>query len=368
MEASESLALPVTPWSLLVSADGHVMAGVDNDGKLIVRNDVTGGNLAVPQKWTEDEAGGVGVAGYGWPYALNTDGSKVLVQLPAASISWWKVIDTTTGEVLTEIREETGWDNAGVLQVDPVAWKLYHLIESEVSVSKQEAPVPAELVAIDLNTGKEIGRTKLPDVEIGAWEGDLAADPNSNIPIFNTYNPGLALSPDGQELAIVHATDEGITLVDTSTLTVSRTITMHEKSSMFGKIFAFIAPRTAEAKFSQGMGRTAFYAADGERLYVSGGTTSIDGETQVVEGHGLMVVSLDDGEIERRTLDGMAIDRLVELPDGSIYVTGFDYRPEYQNTPAQVIARLDAGATDVEAQRTLTHEYFAFVIVRNTET
>jgi DNA-binding beta-propeller fold protein YncE len=368
VETAESLPLPVTPWSLLVSRDGHVMAGVDNDGKLLVRNDVTGANLAVPQEWIEEQAGAISTAGYGWPVALNADGSKVLVQLAAATISWWKVFDTTTGEVLTEIREETGWSDASVVQVDPIGWKLYHLIESDVSVSKQEAPVPAELVAIDLNTGKEIGRTKLPDVEIGAWQGDLDPDPNGNMPIFNNYIPGFALSPDGAELAIVHATDDGVTLVDTATLTVSRTITMHEKSSMLGKIFAFIAPQTAEAKYSQGMGRTAFYAADGERLYVSGGTTSIDGETQVVEGHGLTVISLEDGEIDGKTLGGMAIDRLVEFPDGTIYATGFDYRPEHRNTPAQVIARLDAGATDVEAQRTLTHEYFAFVIVPAAET
>ena len=50
----------------------------------------------------------------------------------------------------------------------------------------------------------------------------------------------------------------------------------------------------------------AFYAADGEQLYVSGQTSTVDGEDQTYKGLGLSVVSLDDGEIERQTLVGQA--------------------------------------------------------------
>jgi hypothetical protein len=365
MENAESISLPVSPWSLLISRDGKVVTGIDNDGKLIVQNRSTGGSLAVQNEWTEADAGAFSVAGFGWPVALNADGSKVLVQLAGGSISWWKVFDTATGETLVEIREESGWSSPGVFQVDPVGWKLYHLLEAEVTVAKQEAPVSAQLVSFDLSTGAELGRTELNDVEIGAWDGDLDPDPNGNMPIHNNYIPGLAISPDGSELAIVHVTDDGVTLIDTASLTVSRTITMHTKTSLLGKVFAFIAPQDAAAKLSAGESKTAFYA-DGEHLYVSGQTSTVDGENQIHEGHGLSVVSLDDGEIERQTLEGVWVDRVVELSDGEIILTGYDYRAKNPNVSAQIIARLDAGAKDVIAERTIFPDFVSFVIVPAT--
>jgi hypothetical protein len=356
--------LPVRPETVLYSSDGKVIAGVDDEDHLLVR---TGSSeIRMKTEWAEVRSGNFSTSGPGWPIAFNKDASKLLVQIPAASVGWWKVFDAATGEALIEIREDPTWSSTGIVQVDALNWKLYYLRESDVSVATQESTVPAELVGYDLNTGTEIGRTQLTAVEMGSWEGDLDSDPNGYMPIFYNYIPGFAVSPDGSELAIVHAVDDGITVVDTATFTVSRTISMHDKTSLLGKVFAFIAPQQAEAKYNEGQGRMAFYAADGEHLYVSTNLQIIDGEEQTYIGHGLSVISLDDGEIQSETLDGVTVDHVTELPDGSIFVTGLDYSPEYRDTAAFTIARLDPGANDVEAERTFVNEYVSFVIVPST--
>jgi hypothetical protein len=164
---------------------------------------------------------------------------------------------------------------------------------------------PAKLVITDLTTGREIGSFALPDVLVGSWTDETKGDASTGEPFFVSISPGVAISPDGQQIAIVHATDDGITLVDTTALKVERTLTMKPKTGLFDRLFALLplVPQTASAKMGEITNARATYTADGKRLYVFGDDESINNDEPVMNGHGINLVDLKDGTIEAYALN-----------------------------------------------------------------
>jgi hypothetical protein len=339
------------PWTVVFSRDGSTMAALAYGGDVVTKRGVTGSEVA------RFPAGGAR------PIALNADGSKLLVRIEDSTVDWWSVFDTATGNKLIEIEESTGFGSRGIYQVDPVGWKLYRLGERISIDSKPDGYFPTELVAYDLASGKEIARADLPDVEMGIQAQPTNPELTATSLAYAGYVPGFAISRDGTELAIVHVVGDGITLIDATSLNVTRTLTMHETTNLLGKIFVFIAPQTAEAKFFEGTVRTAFYASDGKRLYVSGYDATTSGEVFGYRGYGLNVVSLEDGAIERTVLEDDAVDRLIETPDGRLIATGVHFSAGNPRLVAgALIATLELQARDVIKERKL-YELVSFVVV-----
>jgi hypothetical protein len=357
LESATLFEASFLPWTAVFSRDGSTMAAMTDGGQAVIQRSVSGSEIS------RFPVGG------GSPVALNANGSKVLVRIQGSTFGWWRVIDTATGEMLIEIEERTSFGGPGLYQVDPVDWTLYRLVERITLESKPGGHRPVELVAYDLTLGREIARTDVPGVEMGVQNGRYASELADTSLEHAGFVPGFALSPDGTELAIVHATDDGITLIDTATLQITRTLTIHQKSSRLDRLFSYLplAPQSASAKFNEGTVRTAFYDSDGDQLYVSGNDATFD-DLRGYEGFGLSVISLDDGAIERTVLDDVSVGQLIELDDGRLAVSAVHYGPGRPREPAgTLIATLEPDATSVIKKRLLP-DFVTFVIVPSTAT
>jgi hypothetical protein len=259
--------------------------------------------------------------------------------------SGWKVFDTATGDLITSIPSDEEWGNNFIRQVDPVQWKLYRLEQSDSNEVVGDAPKQARLIAIDLDSGSELRELALPDVLIGSWKDASAPlDPHTGQPVLHYLNPGLALSADGRQLAVVHADENVVTLMDASDLSIERTLSLKAKTGLFDHLFSFVllAPATASAKAPVvGATISATYSADGDYLYL-GGTDVIPGDLQSnQEGRGLRVVSLSDGEYRAQAFDGFEVNQIFPLANGQIYLTGIDWGAASKSDQPYVIARLD---------------------------
>jgi hypothetical protein len=354
------------PGTMVISADGKTIAGLNLKNEIVVE-----------EAAARTIKARINPHGSAWPSALNEDGSQILITVDAdysdANLhpTAWKVFDVATGNVTATIQGDDthgGWSN---FQVDPVSWRMYQLLEtgpgSEITMETQ----PAQLAVIDLNSGNEAGRVDLPDVQIGSWTDESRGDEATGESLFVAFSPGLAISPDGRQIAIVHATDDGITLVDAAALKVERSLTMKPKTSLIDHLFSLLplAPQTASAKMAEMTNARATYTADGDQLFVYGDDSQIKDDQPVFNGRGISLVDLKDGTIEAHALDGFAVDQFVTLPgDDGIYIAGtewLDYSPSMN--PPYMIAHLDRESLDVLATRELP-TYVLLVVLPSPQT
>jgi hypothetical protein len=228
--------------------------------------------------------------------------------------------------------------------------------------------LPAKLVAVDLTTGSNIGQVQLPEVLMGAWSDEFLIElPDSDIGITRIANPGIAVSPDGKEVAVVHAQDSGVTLIDATTLLVERTMTLKQKQGFVDVMLSSlqITPRKAHAK-SPAMGASirAFYTADGESLIIGGNNIAFDpAQTDSHQtGRGLTLVDLRNGAIEAQSFDEFEVNSVVVMPNGEVYLTGIDWKAAARSIDPFVIARLDGHSLQTLAKRSFP-TYVVFFVV-----
>jgi hypothetical protein len=85
--------------------------------------------------------------------------------------------------------------------IDPAARHLYRLVVPGAEVPSPSmaatGPRPAELVAYDLEPGREAGRLTLPDVRAGHWQTGRVLQSDG---VMAGLSPALAFSPDGRRL------------------------------------------------------------------------------------------------------------------------------------------------------------------------
>jgi hypothetical protein len=354
----------IMPGSAIFSRDGSTLAGVTENHYVVVQRGLGGEIVSIFQA---GEALGL--------IALSADGSKLLVEDWWSNTSLnppppvWRVFDTSSG---TEIFTFPAILSSYGLAVDPVFWRMYNLTlnrpaitrspwinrEHEIKSGRYEIkgpdPTPPELIVTDLETGKEIDKLELPDLSLNGWDAGWEPTLDSDYPFPPNLHPAMALSPDGTEIAVVSAVDDGVTLIDTSTLDVTRTLTIKPKVGLVNRLFASLplAPQSASAKVNEGVWRFAEYSADGSHLYVSGFKAWVEDNEQMLDGYGLNVVGLEDGTIESHLLDGVSVENVVEAGNGILYVSGADYSNFSTNRPAEsVIARIDSDSTEVLAER-----------------
>lgn len=259
------LGLPY--WTL--SADGSTLAAIEyarNSGgnlppdqvTIVVRDGLTGGERArfhPPEHVVFPR--------------LSADGARLLVEsrqdMGGPRPTTWYVLDTTDGRVLAAV--ETAELGGHQVWLDAGARRLYQLVIANAAGGgiNNTGPRPARIVAYDLTTGAEIGRRELPEVLAGSWQTDRKVQ---GYPVTAQLHPGIALSPDGRRLAIVHADADALTLVDTERLAVERTVPLARPVGLLERLS--LAPRVARAKYLEGIMRQALFAPDGRHLYVYG--------------------------------------------------------------------------------------------------
>ncbi len=261
-ESQTELDQAIMACCVITSRDGKTLAGKTDSGDIIVQRGLGGAILSKIH---------AGVASF--PVAFRADGAKLLVSDwngNASSAEFWKVFDTATGTLIRSFPSGSGL--AGPTAIDPIAWKMFRIAQDKraaVLVSPwanrarfygglpilkiPDTPPPA-LVAIDLNSGAEVAKSELPDSVWNAWEGNTEYDPTAGSPVYRDIIPAVAVSPDGNELALVSATDDGITLIDSKTLKVKGSLTIHTKTEFIDHLFALVplAPHSASAKGNSG--------------------------------------------------------------------------------------------------------------------
>jgi hypothetical protein len=292
------------------------------------------------------------------PQELSADGSALNVSTHDNGFFGWKTFGTATGTVQSTSDRIDGDMRFYLMQVvDPISWTLYQLTpETPSATGLAYHPGPTNVVAIDLATGDEVGRILLPDITIGSWPEN---DADAPMPILHDILPAIAISPDGAEIAVVSADTDRINLIDATSLTLKKSLSIHEETGVIDRLFSMLPlmPESAEAKGSEGVRRVASYSADGRHLYVSGNEMKF-GETDIeVSAEGLSLIDLDDGTIEAHALDGVMINRVAEGADGNLYVAGDDYRnPPNEYRFGFLVARLEGASGKVLAEQTYYDE------------
>ena len=301
---------------------------------------------------------------------LSRDGSRLVVQaspmMPArpekaskpSEFGWpsWRVYDTTDGRLLSTVPMR---EFRGASAIDPTARRLYQLDESaaDAAAAANSGPWPVDLVVIDLTTGAEANRLELTNVLGGTWPTDQTL---GEMTVMRRLGPTLALAPDGGRLAVVHADEEAVTLVDPERLVVERTIRLERPTTLGDRLLGLLPLVPHDAAAKQTEEATALFARfgpDGRKLYVTGYRTGPgdDGEWELV-GLGLRVFDLERGTIAAELSPAIwgrndFGAEVVPAPDGhSVYVMVPRY-PERRGTSAYLLRRLDARTLETLAER-----------------
>jgi hypothetical protein len=284
---------------------------------------------------------------------LSEDGSRLVMMVhpdyghklsePRGAAKWY-AFDTKTGKVLTSVTGDALY-SSGIQHfwIDAGAERLYYL---PILGSMDETKPPLlQLYAYDLTTGNQIGHVDLPGIVAGSWSTKKTA---RGFAILSNYQPGAALSPDGRQLAIVHADAETVTLIDVEHLKVDRTIALTHPSSLLDTVLGMLplAPHDAAAKSEAGTQLTAVFGPDGQHLYVFGahGTVDDGGRTEY-RGLGLQLIDLRSGTVEAQKLDDTWIYQVLPARDGqNIYVISANgpHALSGADGPETLVRRLDA--------------------------
>lgn len=247
----------------------------------------------------------------------------------------WYVVDTADGRLVaappvTAVAAAGPW-------LDPTGRRLYILSSSADPPGSDVGA--ATLVGYDLASGGEVGRVVLPEITLGLhragsrWTDDL---------------PGVALSPDGHRLAVVHPDLSAVTLIDAERLEVERVVAVHRRVGLAGRVLGWLglAPSAAAAKGTPGTTVSAVFGPDGRRLYVSGFAFTDFEQGQTL---GLRAIDVASGEIVAEA-EALATDAeplaVRPAPDGRSV-----YAERITDGGAFALLRLDAATLDLAAQR-----------------
>ncbi len=286
---------------------------------------------------------------------LSRDGARLVVQpYPSGNPSpdEWSVLDTANGHVLVTVNAAPSNDYLPTL-IDADAQALYRFITAAPAATAP-GPRPLSLIAYDLRTGAERGRLALPEVTTGSWPTGRMTQGEA---VRAALSPGIALSPDGRQIAIAHADADRVTLIDTQHLTIARTISLTGGSSLLHVLG--LIPQHVAAKGPPGVGtsRDAIYAPDGRSLYLSGVQTLLDDhDAQTFHSLGLTRLDLTRNTITANALPGRTINWVLPASDGqSIFVFGpkqgeGDSHILLPDIPS-LLRRLDARTLAIQTER-----------------
>ena len=349
----------------IISADGSTgidveypmgRAGQNPEDRWIVVYDLQNGN---EQNRFHSPARGL-VSG------LSKDGTRLLLQADADPYTLspypptidWSVVVTADGELLTHIKDA---DNACFRQrafLDPDGQRIYCMVDP--ALIETDEPVPLRVAAYDIESGQKAGELELPEVFIGS----LMSEQNGQA-VEEFFEPALALSPDGRQLAVVHTNADMITLINAHDLTIEKTFSLN-RSTNLEDWFGF-APATAYAKGNmQGIIHHAVFNTDGEYLYVFTQEVWLKQEDKPAR-RGIRLVDLDQGQIVAKALPDYQIQWVQPAPDGTLYVFGTtDERLlpyEIRDTSPSILWRLDAFTLEILAERAFAGYRHGYLVI-----
>ncbi|HEV8655150.1 MAG TPA: hypothetical protein VGR85_06530 [Candidatus Limnocylindria bacterium] len=288
---------------------------------------------------------------------LSADGARLYARNwpPAEATAERLLLDARSGKI---VEREPGFAIVGdqvARTRDEQGRRLYGLlVPSDPSAIM---PRPVDLAGWDLRTGKELWRLRLPSLVAGEWKTGRIVD---GAEVRSRLVPGLALSPDRRQLAIVGAwgccvPNGTIWLVDADTGALISQRTFARPASFLDQLFA---PSFAMAKsLDESIVVNATFAPDAQMLYVRTHTAKVDDQGEQRNLYlGMAAVALrdavvrgDDIKMEIYWFDNR-IEWVRPSPDGRwLYV--FLERTGGANPKGHYLRRLDASTLRVLAER-----------------
>lgn len=286
--------------------------------------------------------------------ALSQDGTRLALEpYPPAyypPIAEWYVLDTATGQTLAHLKDAdtSCFRGTGVFDL-AIQQRVYCVVDPEIT--EATGPEPMRLVAYNLESGDKAAEIELPEVLIGGRQSEQLVNDQ---PVWTFLEPAVVLSPDGRQLAVVHAAAAKVTLIEAESLTVEHTFALNRRTSLLD----WFAPAVAQAKGpSEGVIRQAVFSPEGQYLYIFSQELWVRLEDASAE-RGLWLVDLRQGDIVAEALPEFQIQWVQPAPDGSVYVFGtsdedlvhYEIRP----TSPSRLWRLDALTLETLAQREFT--------------
>jgi hypothetical protein len=293
-----------------------------------------------------DARSGTVRASFSLPFAANpkltADGSKLLV-IDSEGHSW-RVFDTRDGRQ-TATLDASADPCCGLFGewIDASGRLLYRVL-TPGSGMNATGPVTPVFVRYDLQAGRETGRLKLSGVEAGVWQSGRTI---GSEPVLATLMPGMALSPDGSQLAVLYAEGSRLMTVDTAGMKIVAS----------RRLVASVAPKSwftpltvdAYAKYAEGVQWELTYSPDGRQLVATARQDSVDNSGNFSSrGLGVRAIDPQRAVIVAEAPD-LGIGQLFYAPDGSaIYTESFVDRTHMR------LLRLDPSTLAVAARREFT--------------
>jgi hypothetical protein len=354
------------------SDDGSLVATIESEqqpagapyyvGAVVVRDALTG----------EERSRFSPPGPFGSELHLSPDGAWLLVQ--GWYVTWrpdavaWYAVDTASGELRATLLAERG-----IFSQPFFAGKgaiLYRLISQTAmepggpwppAAPTPPGPWPTEIVAHDLQAdGAEVARLVLPGVRAGTWWSERTINGQ---PIPAGLMPGAALAPDGRRLALAHADEDVVTIVDLDGLEVQRTVTASGTQTVAQTPLERLglAPRAALAKGMDGHTRQARYVQEGRALLVWGGEMRLEANGSMTE-HAAPLRLFDlerGGQVAALEIESATPDLLLSRDGKSLYV-GTPRKVEAAGAPrpgptkaTAIVRRVDLTNLAMLAQREL---------------
>jgi len=288
---------------------------------------------------------------------LSPDGSRIYARNwpPRELTAERLVLDASTGKILErEPRIDLASDAVAYAR-DERGRRLYALL---VPIAPNATgPQPVELGAWDLSTGKELWRLGLPTLAAGQWLTGRTID---GLAVRSSLAPGLGLSPDGRQLAVVKEVGccvpgGTLWLIDAQGGKIISERAYGPKASFFDRL---VAPLVAEAKsWDESVGVSASFFPDGRTLHVYAQSSRVDEQGEPRHQYlGMAAVRLADASVTGTDIKMELLwyeNRILWVrpsPDGRwLYV--FLQRAGSPDPDRYVLRRLDPATLRVLAER-----------------
>lgn len=304
-----------------LSPDGRYLAAIEPDNDIC---EPSGGGSACRAQagllhlvdvanW-QDTTVALPGAGWVWPIVFNTDSTRLVLAHHTQTESQVLLYDTAGG---TELARQTIPFRPGLIAfTGDGAVALAGAVDGENRGVTEPGPFTVQL--LEGVTLAEQWTQTMPDIASGSW-CTAACDTLDHERRVVSWQPGMVASPDGRFLYIVHADENRLTTVDLHGQAV-QTVPIQAAQSWLERLLAWTARPVAAKSLGDGAAKTVVVSPDGNRLYVSGSSWSVEtnqeGEPIIQTEHpGLQVVAAADGRL--LTTKDTTAERLRITPDGA---------------------------------------------------